>query len=51
MRNSKNTIRDQKLEFRNDLKFMAGEKENEKMYDVSALGFGDNVVDLSLIHI
>ena len=24
---------------------MAGEKENEKMYDVSALGFGDNVVD------
>lgn len=45
MRNSKNTIRDQKLEFRNDLKFMAGEKENEKMYDVSALGFGDNVVD------
>ena len=23
---------------------MAGEKENEKMYDVSALGFGDNVV-------
>jgi fructoselysine 6-kinase len=43
--NSKNTIRDQKLEFRNDLKFMAGEKENEKMYDVSALGFGDNVVD------
>ena len=45
MWNSKNTIRDQKLEFRNDLKFMAGEKENEKMYDVSALGFGDNVVD------
>ena len=45
LRNSKNTIRDQKLEFRNDLKFMAGEKENEKMYDVSALGFGDNVVD------
>ena len=45
MRNSKNTIRDQKLEFRNDLKFMAGEKENEEMYDVSALGFGDNVVD------
>lgn len=45
MRNSKNTIRDQKLEFRNDLKFMAGEKENDKMYDVSALGFGDNVVD------
>lgn len=45
MRNSKNTIGDQKLEFRNDLKFMAGEKENEKMYDVSALGFGDNVVD------
>ena len=45
MRNSKNTIRDQKLEFRDDLKFMAGEKENEKMYDVSALGFGDNVVD------
>ena len=45
MRNSKNTIRDQKLEFRNDLKFMAGEKENEKMYDVSVLGFGDNVVD------
>ena len=33
------------LDFRNDLKFMAGEKENEKMYDVSALGFGDNVVD------
>ena len=46
MRNSKNTIRDQKLEFRNDLKFMAGEKENEKMYDVSALGFGDNVVTM-----
>ena len=45
MWNSKNTIRDHKLEFRNDLKFMAGEKENEKMYDVSALGFGDNVVD------
>ena len=45
MWNSKNTIRDQKLEFRNDLKVMAGEKENEKMYDVSALGFGDNVVD------